>query len=177
MKETSNRKTETNTPVKTAIEAPLGKLPDGKVAKDGVDVEVSVTNKSAATLENKTPDGQNASGAVTPPNTPTPTQIFETPPRPILTHEDGRDPKIVRNVQKPGAMTPNTVVEEVIMVETGAETADLDKLLPALRVKAATQGVNQSAILSGGEVLTVFQDGTHTVGKVPVSIGKDDKTA
>jgi hypothetical protein len=166
-------KKDTTSKKKEAVVKSGDKKPDGAIKKDGVKVEVVVEKQGAGTSEDKTPDGQDASGDVTPLGTPTPTQIIQTPPKPIVTHEDGRDQKIVRHDEQPGTGVPTTVVEEVVMVDNVSE--DRDGMIRAMAVKAQSQGVNQSAVLKGGEVLTVYQDGTHRIDEAPhVDVREED---
>lgn len=122
----------------------------------------------------KTTDGQVADGTETPPNAPTPTQIIQTPGKPIITHESGRDQKVVRHDEQPGSLDSTTIVEEVV-VHDEMKSDDREGQIEALKVLAATQGVNQSVVLGsktvdgkkGNEVLTVFQDGTHEISFSP----------
>lgn len=122
----------------------------------------------------KTTDGQVADGTETPPNAPTPTQIIQTPGKPIITHESGRDQKVVRHDEQPGSLNSTTIVEEVV-IHDEMKSDDREGQIAALRVLAATQGVNQTVVLGsktvdgekGNEVLTVFQDGTHSVDFAP----------
>ncbi len=109
--------------------------------------------------------------------TPTAPQIQTTAPVNITSSPKGVDTKSVKFESQsgdPGA-PKTTIVEEVTIVEGAlADVKDRDELIRTLAVRAQTQGINQAVDLGAEGVLTVYQDGTHSIDKVP-DFEKDPK--
>jgi hypothetical protein len=132
------------------------------------------TKAEEAKSEDVTKPGRTGDGSFD--HTPTAPQVQTTAPSVITSSADGVDTKSVRHDKQPGAGEPTTIVEEARILDPDSIDSDLDKQIATMSVLAQSQGVNQVAVLGQkkkdgkqhDEVLTVFQDGSHSIDLVPV---------
>lgn len=111
-------------------------------------------------------------------HTPTAPQIQTTAPANIVSSPEGVDTKTVKFEAQSGdpGGPKTTIVEEARILEPGEESEDRAETIRTMAVLAHSQGINQVKVLGQkkndagvkcDEVLTVFQNGTHSVDLVP----------
>lgn len=154
-----NKHDETKTDAKAA--AKTDAKPDTKTDK---------ANEKAVDLDKKAEASNAPSNDGSFDHTPTAPQIETTAPANITSSPKGVDTKTVKFQSQsgdPGGPKTTIVEEAAILDDSKTDTDDRDGLIASMAVKAQSQGINQVADLGGEGVLTVFQDGTHSIDKVP----------